>query len=120
MAQIYNVEVMDSSAQLDAVFAALADPIRRDMLRRLARGPRSASELGGPFAISQPAASKHIATLERAGLLARHIHGRTHRLTLVAAPLRKAESWIARHRKFWEGSLDNLGRVLDEIGSHGR
>jgi DNA-binding transcriptional ArsR family regulator len=106
---------MRSAARLDDVFSALADPIRRDMLTMLTDGERTAGELGAPFKISQPAASKHIRMLERAGLLLRTVDGRMHRLRLVTKPLTQAETWISRHRHFWEGSLDALGRTVDQI-----
>jgi DNA-binding transcriptional ArsR family regulator len=101
--------------RLDDVFQALADPTRREMLALLARGEATAGELGAPFRISQPAASRHIRVLERAGLVRRRVDGREHRLRLVPRPLRDAEAWIARHRQFWEASLDSLGRTLDEL-----
>jgi DNA-binding transcriptional ArsR family regulator len=85
------------------------------MLSLLARGESTAGELGAPFRISQPAASKHIRVLERAGLVRRRVDGRQHRLRLVPQPLRDAEAWIARHRQFWDASLDSLGRTLDEL-----
>jgi DNA-binding transcriptional ArsR family regulator len=108
------------AAALDNVFHALADPTRRGMLSILTRGEKTAGELGEPFRISQPAASKHIRTLVRAGLLSRRVEGRSHHFRLVAGPLAEAETWIARHRKFWEASLDSLGRVLGEMkkGAH--
>jgi DNA-binding transcriptional ArsR family regulator len=106
---------MRSAARLDDVFSALADPIRRDMLTMLTDGERTAGELGAPFKISQPAASKHIRMLERAGLLLRTVDGRTHRLRLVPKPLHQAETWIGRHRRFWEGSLDALGHTVHQI-----
>lgn len=106
---------MRSLSRLDDVFYALADPIRRDMLTLLSDGERTAGELGAPFKISQPAASKHIRMLARAGLLARTVEGRIHRLRLVSKPLHQAEIWISRHRQFWEGSLDGLGRTLRQI-----
>ena len=109
-----------SPSRLDDVFRALADPVRREMLTRLTRGEKTAGELGAPFKISQPAASKHIRTLERAGLLSRSVDGRVHRLRLIPKPLREAETWISRHRQFWEGSLDSLGRALDEITRGGK
>jgi DNA-binding transcriptional ArsR family regulator len=101
--------------RFDDVFQALADPTRRGMLTVLARGEATAGELGAPFRISQPAASKHIRVLERAGLVRRRVDGREHRLRLVPRPLRDAEAWIARHRQLWEASLDSLGRTLDEL-----
>jgi DNA-binding transcriptional ArsR family regulator len=111
---------MGSVSGLDDVFHALSDPIRRDMLALLTRGEKTAGELGAPFNISQPAASKHIRTLERAGLLSRSVEGRIHRLRLVPKPLYHAETWISRHRHFWEGSLDALGRTLGEITKGGK
>src|SRR5262249_55515065 len=106
---------MHLAAGLDDVFQALADPTRREMLMLLATGERTAGELGAPFKISQPAASKHIRMLERAGLLARTVDGRTHRLRLVPKPLDEAEAWISRHRRFWEGSFDALEQTLTRI-----
>lgn len=84
------------------------------MLARLSRGETTAGELGEPFRISQPAASKHIRILEHAGLVSRAVDGRVHRLKLVEKPLRDAETWIARHRRFWEGTLDSLDRFLEQ------
>lgn len=106
---------MRSLSRLNDVFYALADPIRRDMLTLLTRGEKTAGELGAPFNISQPAASKHIRMLERAGLLSRSVDGRIHRLRLVPKPLHHAETWISRHRQFGDGSLNSLGRTLGEI-----
>jgi DNA-binding transcriptional ArsR family regulator len=103
------------SRRLDDVFQALADPTRRKMLAALARGEATAGELGAPFRISQPAVSRHIRVLERAGLVTRQVDGRLHRLRLAPQPLQDAEEWIARHRRFWEASLDSLGRTLAEI-----
>lgn len=102
---------------LDRVFHALADPTRRGMLAMLARRESTAGELGDPFRISQPAASKHIRMLEQAGLVARTVDGRQHRFRLVDRPLKEAENWIARHRRFWEGSLESLDRYL--VGERG-
>jgi DNA-binding transcriptional ArsR family regulator len=90
------------------------------MLTLLSRGEKTAGELGAPFRISQPSASKHIRALERAGLLSRSVEGRVHRLRLVPGRLREAETWIARHRQFWEGSLDSLGRALGAMTRGGK
>ena len=98
---------------LDTVFAALADPIRRAIIARLAEGPCSAGDLGAPFAVSAPAISKHLAVLERCGLIVRWKTGRVHYCRLVADPLADAASWIERHRAFWERRLDALGDYLD-------
>jgi len=89
------------------------------MLTMLAkRGRMTASELGAPFEISQPTASKHLGVLERAGLLSREVEGRTHRFHLNLKPLEEAEQWIDRHRRFWEGTLDRLGKLLNEMREH--
>lgn len=98
---------------LDTVFAALADPIRRAIVARLAEGPCSVGDLGAPFAVSAPAISKHLAVLERCGLVVRWKTGRVHYCRLVADPLADAASWIERHRAFWERRLDALGEYLD-------
>lgn len=79
------------------------------------RGECSASDLGEPFEIAQPSVSKHIRVLEQAGLVARRVDGRVHRFRLVFAPLNEAQDWIARHREFWEGTLDSLGNLLDSM-----
>jgi DNA-binding transcriptional ArsR family regulator len=86
------------------------------MLALLARkGELTASELGAPFQISQPTASKHLGVLERAGLLTRKVEGRIHRFRLREGPLNRAESWIARHRTFWAGTLDRLESWMGEL-----
>jgi DNA-binding transcriptional ArsR family regulator len=79
------------------------------------RGECTASELGQPFSISQPSASKHLRVLEQAGLLARRVEGRIHRFRLVMGTLAEAEEWISRHRHFWEGTLERLGEFLDQV-----
>jgi DNA-binding transcriptional ArsR family regulator len=99
---------------LDRTFHALSDGTRRGMLSMLSRrGELTASELGAPFDISQPTASKHLRVLEEAGLLSRRVDGRTHRFQLVDRRLRDAESWISRHRDFWEGTLERLQDLVD-------
>lgn len=107
-----HMAIRRAAPGLDAIFGALSDPTRRGMIALLAGSERSATELGARFRISQPAASKHIRTLERAGLVARRVEGRVHRFSLRAKPLQEAEAWIARHRKFWEASLESLDRLL--------
>ncbi|MBI2467807.1 MAG: helix-turn-helix transcriptional regulator [Candidatus Rokubacteria bacterium] len=99
---------------LDATFAALADPTRRAILRRLARGEASVTVLARPFAVSLPAISKHLSVLERAGLLVRARDGRVRRCCLVAGPMKRAGDWIARYRGYWEGQLDALARYLGD------
>lgn len=87
------------------------------MLAMLAeQGECTAGELGDPFGYAQPTISKHIKVLESAGLVVRRKQGRTQRFTLISAPLDDAEAWISRHRKFWTGTLDNLGQLLEEEG----
>ena len=106
--------------QLDRTFHALGDGTRRQMLSLLAkRGECTASELGKPFPIAQPTASKHIRVLEEAGLVSRHVEGKVHRFRLAMNPLLEAQDWIARHQKFWENSLDALGEFLDQMEEEG-
>jgi DNA-binding transcriptional ArsR family regulator len=107
-------------APLDRTFHALGDGTRRAMLAMLARSPEcSAGELGAPFDIAQPTASKHLRVLERAGLVTRRVVGREHRYRLREKPLRDAEGWITRHRALWHGALDQLGNVLAGIDRRG-
>jgi DNA-binding transcriptional ArsR family regulator len=86
---------------LDRMFSALADPTRRAIVARLARGEASGGELAAPFDVSLPAISKHLKILETAGLLARAKHGRVHRLRLVAEPMREAAEWMDLYCTFW-------------------
>jgi DNA-binding transcriptional ArsR family regulator len=97
---------------LDEVFGALSDPIRRAIVAELAHGDRSVSELGAPFAVSAPAISKHLAVLERVGLIVRWKQGRVRYCRLVADPLLQAGAWIEQHRVFWERQLDSLADYL--------
>jgi DNA-binding transcriptional ArsR family regulator len=101
------------SDRLDATFGALADPTRRAILARLARGQAMVTELAGPFAISLPAISKHLRVLESAGLLHREIDGRIHRCRLAAQPMKNAAAWIAPYRAFWEAQFDALEKYLE-------
>lgn len=103
-----------SPATLDATFAALADPTRRQILQRLSEQPQRVTDLAGPFAMSLPAVSKHLRILEDAGLLTRNRLGREHHLKLEPAPLRNAQNWIEHYRRFWEGSLDALAEYLEK------
>ena len=89
--------------QLSAVFAALADPTRRAILARLADGPATVGEIAEPFTLTLPAISKHLAVLERAGLIARGRRAQWRPCRLEAGPLREASEWIGRYRTFWEG-----------------
>jgi DNA-binding transcriptional ArsR family regulator len=98
---------------LDDIFAALADPTRRAIVARLTQGPCSVGDLGAPFAMSAPAISKHLAVLERCGLIVRWKVGRVHYCRLVADPLVQAGAWIAYHHGFWQRQLDGLDEYLD-------
>lgn len=102
-----------STAELDATFGALADPTRRAILARLARGEAMVTELAEPFAMSLPAISKHLRVLESAGLLRREIDGRVHRCRLHAEPMKDAVAWIEHYRGFWEAQFDSLARFLE-------
>jgi DNA-binding transcriptional ArsR family regulator len=104
-----------SSDHLDATFAALADPTRRAILARLASGPASVTELAEPFAMSQPAISKHLKVLERAGLISRDRDAQRRPRRLEAMPLAEATEWLEGYRRFWEGSFQRLDALLDEL-----
>ena len=103
-----------STAPLDATFAALADPTRRAILARLARGQATVTELAEPFDISLPAISKHLRVLQSAKLLEREIDGRVHRCRLAADPMKNAAAWIEQYRAFWETQFDALAKYLRE------
>lgn len=105
---------------LDLTFAALSDPIRRSILKRLQRGEASVTELAGPFRVSLPAISKHLRVLERAGLVARKRSGRMHRIRLAAKPMKDAAQWLAMYRQFWDGQLDSLGQYLTTLKREGK
>ncbi|WNZ53758.1 metalloregulator ArsR/SmtB family transcription factor (plasmid) [Microbulbifer sp. MKSA007] len=100
---------------LDAVFAALADPTRRAILTRLAGGEASVNELAEPFRMSQPAVSKHLKVLERAGLVERAIDKQRRPARLKAAPMREAVKWLEEFSKFWSTSFDQLDDLLEEL-----
>jgi DNA-binding transcriptional ArsR family regulator len=102
-----------NSATLNATFAALADPTRRKLLRRLSKGDQRVTQLAKPFSMSLPAVSKHLRVLEEAGLLKRRRQGREHHLELNSEPMREALCWIEQYRKFWEGSLEALADYLE-------
>jgi len=100
---------------LDATFAALADPTRRAILARLASGAASVTELAEPFAMSQPAISKHLKVLERAGLISRGRDAQRRPRRLEARPLAEASQWLERYRKIWEANYRRLDALLDEL-----
>jgi DNA-binding transcriptional ArsR family regulator len=106
---------MTPSDRLDATFAALADPTRRAILARLATGEASVTQLARPFAMSQPAISKHLKVLERAGLIARSRDAQRRPCRIVARPLADAGRWIERYRRFWESSFERLDTLLGEL-----
>jgi len=100
---------------LDATFAALADPTRRAILARLASGDVSVAELAAPFAMSQPAVSKHLKVLERAGLVSRGRDAQRRPRRLEAQPLAAANEWLEGYRRFWEESYRRLDSLLGEM-----
>lgn len=102
--------------ELDAVFHALGDATRRRMLLELSEGERTVGQLAKPFAISLAAASKHIKTLEHAGLIRREVRGRTHVCRLEPGPLASAHEWLSFYERFWTERLDILARLLREEG----
>ncbi len=110
--------------QLDATFAALADPTRRAILRRLVSGTASVSELAAPFRMSLPAVSKHLGVLQRAGLISRGRDAQRRPCTLRAAPLREVADWVVHYQRFWEQSFDRLDAYLQTLQKkekpHGR
>lgn len=110
----YSPTTFDS---LDATFAALADPTRRAILARLASGEASVLELAEPFAMSQPAISKHLKVLERAGLISRSQDAQRRPRRLEAAPLRDVADWVEHYRKFWMESFDRLDGYLHKLQS---
>lgn len=106
---------MTSPDRLNATFAALADPTRRAILARLTAGEASVLELAKPFAMSQPAISKHLRVLERAGLISRGRDAQRRPCRIEAKPLAEANDWLERYRQFWEASFQRLDALLDEL-----
>jgi DNA-binding transcriptional ArsR family regulator len=101
--------------QLSTTFAALSDPTRRAILKRLSSGEKSVTELAKPFEMTLPAISKHLKVLERAGLIRRSRDAQWRPCRLQAAPLKNASDWIEKYRQFWEQRLDRLGDYLHEL-----
>ena len=101
--------------RLDSTFAALADPTRRAILARLALGEASVTELAEPFAMSQPAISKHLRVLERAGLISRGRDAQRRPRRIEAQPLAEATGWLERYRKIWEGNFRRLDALLEAL-----
>ena len=106
---------MSRSDRLDATFTALADPTRRAILARLALGEASVSDLAQPFDMSQPAISKHLKVLERAGLISIGQDAQRRPRRIEAKALEEASGWLEGYRKFWEGSYERLDALLEEL-----
>jgi len=106
---------MQSTARLDRIFAALADPTRRAILARLATGVRSVMELAEPFDMSQPAISKHLKVLERAGLISGGRDRQRRPRKIEPKPLAQATKWLERYRRLWEGNYQRLDALLEEL-----
>jgi DNA-binding transcriptional ArsR family regulator len=106
-----------SPDRLSRVFAALADPTRREILASLSRGTRSVTELAGPHDMSLPAISKHLRVLEHSGLIERGRDAQWRPCRLQAAPLKEAVDWMEQYRQFWEASFDRLEAYLQELQS---
>ena len=104
-----------SAACLDATFSALADPTRRAILSRLARGEMSVKELSRPFKISAPAITKHLKVLQRVGLISRGRQAQWRPCRLEAKPLEEVAAWVERYRRYWDGSFDRLDAYLQEV-----
>lgn len=106
---------MNSTAQLNATFTALADPTRRAILARLVEGEASVNELAEPFAMSQPAVSKHLKVLERAGLITRGRDAQRRPCKIEMEPLVAATSWIEKYREIWQMNFGRLDTLLEEL-----
>src|SRR5215813_10228603 len=108
-------EAASRTARLDAVFAALADPTRRAIIERLSRSEARVTEVAEPFRMSLNAVSKHIRVLEASGVVERHRRGRDHILSIKTRSLDEVDGWIERTRRYWEGRLDAMERLLREL-----
>ena len=104
--------MVESSGALDVVFRALADQTRRAMLARLAQGERTVGELAAPHRMSLAAASKHIQTLERAGLVKRTVRGRIHYCRIDPRPLARADDWLRNYERLWDTRIERLVELL--------
>ena len=104
-----------SAERLNATFAALADPTRRAILARLASGEVSVNDLAKPFAMSQPAISKHLKVLEKAGLIARGRDAQRRPCRLAPQPLAEANAWLEKYRELWEANFERLDELLEEL-----
>jgi DNA-binding transcriptional ArsR family regulator len=115
--RLINSLVQHMADQLSTTFAALADPTRRAILARLARGECSVTELAEPFDMSMPAVSKHLRVLERAGLIARGREAQWRPCRIEAGPLKEVADWTERYRNLWEQRLDRLDKYLQQMKS---
>ena len=104
-----------ADSRLDATFAALADPTRRAILARLASGEATVNELAEPFEMSQPAISKHLKVLERAGLISAAVDGQRRPRRLEPQPFAEVNEWLERYRRIWEGQYQRLDALLEEL-----
>jgi DNA-binding transcriptional ArsR family regulator len=112
-----NGYIQNNSNRLDATFAALADPTRRAILARLTSGEATVLELAKPFDMSQPAISKHLKVLERAGLISRGRDAQKRPCKLEAKPLAEANGWLETYREYWEDNFQRLDALLEELKS---
>ncbi|MEM7661272.1 MAG: metalloregulator ArsR/SmtB family transcription factor [Pseudomonadota bacterium] len=115
-----HISLSSGSANLDVVFGALADPTRRAILMRLSEGHASVNDLREPFKMSQPAVSKHLKVLERAGLITRDVDKQRRPAMLNAEPMAAAVNWLEAFRVFWEGSFDQLDVLLADMSKNER
>ncbi|VTR95059.1 family transcriptional regulator : Putative transcriptional regulator OS=Singulisphaera acidiphila (strain ATCC BAA-1392 / DSM 18658 / VKM B-2454 / MOB10) GN=Sinac_1870 PE=4 SV=1: HTH_5 [Gemmata massiliana] len=106
-----------ATARLDATFAALADPTRRAILARLAQGEATVTELVAPFKLSQPAISKHLKVLEKAGLISRGRDAQKRPCRIAPEPLAEANEWLEKYRALWEANFERLDDLLEELKS---
>lgn len=111
----YTMTGVPSGVNLDAIFSALADSTRRSILTRLTTGEATVNQIAAPFSISQPAISKHLKVLERAGLVERDIDQQRRPARLKAQNLAAAVAWLEEFKRFWEGSFDQLDDVLLQL-----
>lgn len=112
--------MVNNSARLDSAFVALAHPVRRRIVERLARGPATVAQAAAGIDVSKPAISRHLRVLEEAGVVSRVIDGREHRLSLEQRPLGRASEWIERQRALWERKFDVVDEYLSERRSDER
>ena len=109
---MFNLMVEQHQARLDLVFRALGDPTRRSMLQRLAKGEQTVGDLAAPHRMSLAAASKHIQTLERAGLVKRTVRGRIHYCRIDPRPLERADDWLRGYERLWDTRIERLVELL--------